>query len=182
MGTAIVFDPDGNYGRVREIREAGVMPVAGLRYVASVTGPFKLVKVLTFDELDDLPDRLDSVLSHDGGSDDNAVVLGLSKIRRSQYLRNTAFVMIDTRVADPSTLLGEIGDAIGSDEADVVAGTFDILAVVVDDDEGGLNDKIFAIRRIDGVKRTVSLRVMDYVSTSKNAQGEHKVSAAETDS
>lgn len=181
MSTAIVFDPDGNYARVREIREAGVMPIAGLRYVASVTGPFKLVKVLTFDELEDLPDRLDAVTSQDDGSDENAVVVGLSKIRRSQYLKNTAFVMIDTRVPDPSTLLGAIGDAIGSDEADVVAGTFDILAVVVDDGDNGLNDKIFAIRRVEGVKRTVSLRVMDYMSTSENAKGEHKVRAAEAD-
>ena len=75
MGTAFVFDPDGSYGRVREIRENGVMPVAGLRYVASVTGPFKLVKVINFDELGDLPDKLDSVSSQDGGSDDNALAL-----------------------------------------------------------------------------------------------------------
>jgi DNA-binding Lrp family transcriptional regulator len=177
MGTAFVFDPDGSYGRVREIRAAGVMPVAGLRYVASVTGPFKLVKVLAFDELDDLPDKLDSV----GSSDDNAIALYASKIRKSQYRANTAFVMIDTRVPDPSSLLGAIADAIGSDEADVVAGAFDILAVVVDDDEQGLNDKIFAIRRVDGVKRTVSLRVMDYVSTSENAPDDHRVEQAKAD-
>jgi hypothetical protein len=179
MGTAFVFDPDGGYGRVREIREAGVMPVAGLRYVASVTGPFKLVKVITFDELGDLPDTLDSVTSQDGGSDDNALALFGSKIRRSEYKANTAFVMIETRVADPSGLLEEVGEAIGSDEADVVAGTFDILAVVVDDEERGLSDKIFAIRGIQGVRRTVSLRVMDYVSTSDNAPSDHKVGEAE---
>src|SRR6187200_3140708 len=161
MGTAFVFDPDGNYGRVREIREAGVMPVAGLRYVASITGPFKLVKVISFDTLGDLPDKLDSVSSQDGGSDDNAITLFVSKIRKSEYRTNTAFVMIDTRAADPRDLLEEVTDAIGSDEADVVAGTFDILAVVVDDDEDELSRKIFAIRRIDGVKRTMSLRVMD---------------------
>jgi hypothetical protein len=181
MGTAFVFDPDGSYGRVREIRAAGVMPVAGLRYVASVTGPFKLVKVLAFDDLDDLPDKLDSIGSHDDGSDDNAIALYASKIRKSQYRANTAFVMIDTRVPDPSSLLGAIAEAIGSDEADVVAGAFDILAVVVDDDEDGLSEKIFAIRRIDGVKRTVSLRVMDYVSTSPNAPDDHRAKEAESD-
>jgi hypothetical protein len=181
MGTVFVFDPDGSYGRVREIRGNGVMPVVGLRYVASVTGPFKLVKVINFEELGDLPDKLDSVSSQDGGSDDNAIALFGSKIRRSQYRTNTAFVMIQTRVADPSTLLEEITEAIGSDEADVVAGTFDILAVVVDDDEQGLNDKIFAIRRLEGVKRTMSLRVMDYVSTSENAPDDHRVEQAEAD-
>src|SRR5215831_4398188 len=135
MGTAFVFDPDGSYGRVRQIRESGVMPIAGLRYVASVTGPFKLVKVLNFDNLADLPDKLDAVSSQDGGSDDNALAVYASKIRKSEYRVNTAFVMIETRVPDPSELLEEITEAIGSDEADVVAGTFDILAVVVDDDE-----------------------------------------------
>ena len=178
MGTVIVFDPEGNYGRVREIREAGVMPVAGLRYVASVTGPYKLVKVMNFDGLDGLPDRLDLV-QRDDGSDGNAVVIGLSKIRRSQYKRHTAFVLIETRVADPSTLLDEIADAIGSDEVDVVAGEVDIIAVVVDDDEENLSRKIYAIRRIDGVKRTQTLRVMDYVSTSENAPSDHKVDPAE---
>jgi len=84
-------------------------------------------------------------------------------------------------VPDPSTLLGAIAEAIGSDEADVVAGAFDILAVVVDDDEDGLSEKIFAIRRIDGVKRTVSLRVMDYVSTSPNAPDDHRAKEAESD-
>jgi DNA-binding Lrp family transcriptional regulator len=87
--------------------------------------------------------------------------------------------MIQTRVADPSGLLEAIAEAIGSDEADVVAGTFDILAVVVDDDEEDLSKKVFAIRRIEGVKRTVSLRVMDYVSTSENAPDDHRVEQAE---
>jgi hypothetical protein len=179
MGTAFVFDPDASYGRVRDIRETGAMPVTGLRYVASVTGPFKLVKVLSFDDLDELPDRLDSIGSQDGGSDDNAVVIGASKIRKSEYRKNTAFVLIETQVANPSNLLDQIADAIGSDEADVVAGTFDILACVVDEDEENLSRKIFAIRRIEGVKRTVSLRVMDYVSTSENAPDDHRVSEAD---
>ena len=60
-----------------------------------------------------------------------------------------------------------------------MAGDFDILACVVDDDEESLARKIFDIRGIEGVKRTVSLRVIDYVSTSENAPDDHKVSAAE---
>jgi uncharacterized protein with GYD domain len=60
----------------------------------------------------------------------------------------------------------------------VVMGEFDMLAVVVADDEGTLGSRIVDIRRIDGVNRTVSLRVIDYVSTSegaKNVEGDHYV-------
>jgi hypothetical protein len=179
MGTAFVFDPDGSYGRVRDIRQAGVMPVAGLRYVASVTGPFKLVEVVNFDDLVDLPDRVDA-LSQGGGLGDppNAVVKGESKVRRSEYKSHTAFVRIDVRPADPEELRGAVENAIGSDEVDVVVGDFDMLACVVDDDEDSIGSKILDIRRIDGIKRTVSLRVIDYVSTSPNASGDHKVEEA----
>jgi DNA-binding Lrp family transcriptional regulator len=58
-------------------------------------------------------------------------------------------------------------------------GDFDMLAVVVADDEDSLGSQILQIRRIDGVKRTESLRVMDYVSTSENAPDGHRVSAAD---
>ena len=47
MDTAFVFDPKGNYQVVGKIREAGAMPVAGLRYVASVVGPYKIFQVVT---------------------------------------------------------------------------------------------------------------------------------------
>ena len=66
----------------------------------------------------------------------------------------------------------------GKPEADVVVGDFDILACVVDDDEDELHQKILDLRAIDGVKRTVSLRVIDYVSTSDNAPDDHRVSPA----
>lgn len=185
MGTAFVFDPTGNYQVVEAIREATVMPAVGLRYVAAVTGPFKIFKVVDFDALDQLDDTLDS-LSGEGVSLDppNAVVIGTAKVRRSRYLSHTALVRIDVTVADPADLLNQIKRAIGPDseggvEADVVAGDFDILACVVDDDEESLARRIFDIRGIEGVKRTVSLRVIDYVSTSENAPDDHKVSAAE---
>ena len=87
------------------------------------------------------------------------------------------------RAADPAVLMDQIKDAIGPDsddgvEADVVEGDFDILACVVADDEDALRTKILNIRGIDGVKRTVSLRVIHYVSTSENAQGDHRVDPA----
>jgi len=181
MNTAFVFDPTGNYKLVGKIREQGQMPTPGLRYVASVTGPYKVFQVVTFEALAGLDDQLDS-LPGGGGSEDppNAIVLGAAKVRRSTYRLHTALVMIHVRVADPETLLPQIGEAIGVEpdgepEADVVVGDFDILACVVADDEDELLQKILDLRRIDGVKRTVSLRVMDYVSTSENAPDDHRV-------
>lgn len=187
MSTAFVFDPAGNYKVVGKIREQGQMPTPGLRYVASVTGPYKVFQVVSFEALAELDDQLDS-LPGGGGSEDppNAIVLGAAKLRKSTYRALTALVRIDVRVADPATLLTAIGDVIGVDpddpdgkpEADVVVGDFDILACVVDDDEAALHQKLLDIRAIDGVKRTVSLRVIDYVSTSDNAPDDHRVSAA----
>ena len=183
MNTAFVFDPTGNYKLVGKIRDQGQMPTPGLRYVASVTGPYKVFQVVTFEALAELGDQLDS-LPGGGGSEDppNAITKGggAAKVRRSTYLAHTALVRINVRVPDPATLLTAIGEVIGVDEdgdpeADVVAGDFDILACVVADDEGELHQKILDLRRIDGVKRTVSLLVMDYVSTSENAPDDHRV-------
>jgi uncharacterized protein with GYD domain len=187
MATAFVFDPRGNYKVVRKIREAGTMPAIGLRYVASVTGPYKIFQVVDFDATVQLDDRLDS-LPGAGGSDDppNALALrpGQAKVRRSTYLAHTALVRIDVSVADPNDLMDAIKQAIGPDsddgvEADAVVGDFDILACVVADDEETLAAKILNLRGIEGVERTVSLRVIDYVSTSENAPDDHRVSAAD---
>ena len=184
MSTAFVFDPTGDYKVVGKIQEQGQMPTPGLRYVASVTGPYKIFEVVSFEALAELDDQLDS-LPGGGGSEDppNAIVIGAAKLRKSTYRAHTALVRIDVRVTDPATLLTPIAEVIGVDpdgkpEADVVVGDFDILACVVDDDEADLHQKILDIRAIDGVKRTVSLRVIDYVSTSENAPDNHRVSAA----
>jgi hypothetical protein len=179
MSTAFVFHPDVSYERVQRIRDAEVMPAPGLRYVAAITGPWKIFEVVEAETLDDLAKRLDS-LSDVGGSGDppNAIVVGAGKVKRSEYRTHTALVRIDVRVDDSRVLLPAITQAIGSDEADVVMGDFDILACAVDDDESGLVEKIHGIRRIDGVKRTLSLRVLDYVSTSSHASGVYKVAPA----
>ena len=60
-------------------------------------------------------------------------------------------------------------------EVDSVMGNFDILACVSDDDEEELARKIMAIRKLKGVKRTVSLRVIDYRSRSDNAPDDKKL-------
>jgi hypothetical protein len=184
MATAFVFDPKGNYRVVGKIREAEQMPAEGLRYVASVTGPFKTFQVVEFGEIALLGDRLDA-LPGGGGSDDppNAIVPGAAKVRKSRYATHTAIVRIDARPADPGILLPQIREVIGEDtdggvEADVVIGDFDILACIVDDDEEIIKAKILGLRGIDGIRRTVSLRVIDYVSTSDNAPPENRVEPA----
>jgi hypothetical protein len=184
MDTVFVFDPNGNRRIVGKILDAGVMPVPGLRYVASITGPYKTVQVMTYEALSELGDRLDS-LPGGGGTDDppTAVVSGNAKVRRSTYADFTAFVMMDVRVPNPETLMDQIEAVIGSDdegvEADVVEGDFDILACIVDEDRDGIRDKILALRGIQGVRRTVTLNVIAYVSTSPNAPDERRVQPAE---
>jgi hypothetical protein len=172
-----VFDPVGSYDIVRQVREAKVMPTQGLRYVASVTGPWKVFKVMAVRQTEGLVDvaaRLDAP-----GDPETAISLRAAQIRKSTYLRHTALVRIDTSVADPTTLVAQIAEAIESDteppEIDVVAGAFDILACVVADDETSLGRKILKVREINGVERTKSLHVIDYVSISQNAPKEHRV-------
>jgi DNA-binding Lrp family transcriptional regulator len=174
--TAFVFAPDASYGLVQQIRSAGAMPVAGLRYVASVTGPWKIVKIVTFDGLGQLADRLESL--SEAGDPPTAISFGRAQVKRSEYRTHTAFIRIDVRVDDPRTLIDEITGKIGSDEADAVTGDFDIFACVTDDEEDELMRKILAVRAIDGVKRTTSLRVIDYVSTSADAPDDHRVEPA----
>jgi hypothetical protein len=204
MDTAFVFDPKGSYDVVRKIRRAGRMPSPGLRYVASVTGPYKLFHVVEFDALDRsdrldrldgrLDDRLDALPGAEGSVDPPTALAmdrGKAKVRRSSYREHTALVRIHVSVADPRDLLRAIEEAIGTDsedaresdedlnvEADVVVGDFDILACVVDDEEEGLAEKIMNLRRIEGIEHTVTLRVIDYVSTSPYAPEGHQVSAA----
>jgi DNA-binding Lrp family transcriptional regulator len=176
-----VFDADASYGIVRQIREAGAMPSRGLRYVAAVTGPWKVFKVMTIastEGLVDVASRLDAP-----GDPETATSFRSAQVRKSMYRRHTALVRIQTSVADPETLIEQIREAIGSEngqvEADVVVGAFDILACVVDDDETSLGQKILNVRRIDGVTRTTSLRVIDYVSTSGHAPEDHRVAPAD---
>lgn len=169
-----VFDPNANYAIVDDIRRAGVMPTKGLRYVASVSGRWKVFKVMSFKGLAEVPKRLDSP-----GDPETAISFSPAKVRRSTYRKHTALVRIDTDVPDPShTLIHDIGTAIGTDEVDIVAGPFDLLACIVDDNEAKIGEKILSIRRIKGVKRTMSLRVFDYVSTSPNAPKGNRVQPA----
>ena len=180
MGSAFVFDPDASYRRVDAIREANEMP-EGAHLVASVTGPWKIVSIVDYDGLSLLPGRVEGLAGQGGGSGDPetaTVIGGQSKVKRSKYANEMAFVRIQVRGdADPMGLLDEVAAKIDSDEVDAVVGDFDILACAVADDETKLATKILAVRAIGGIKRTTSLRVIDFVSESPDAPDGHRIPA-----
>lgn len=173
-----VFDEDASYGLVEDIKNAGVMPTPGLRYVAAVTGPWKIFKVIVFEDVRSLAPPLDSP-----GDPNTATSFNTDKVRRSVYKDHTALVRIETDVADPASLLPDIAAALDTTveelEADVVVGDFDILVCLVDDDETNLGPMVLAIRGVSGVRRTVTLKVINYASTSENAPSDHRVEPAE---
>jgi DNA-binding Lrp family transcriptional regulator len=167
--SAFVFFPDADPGLIGALRDGGMPP--GVRYVASVTGSSQVIAVLEYDELTELPAIIRSLSE----GDSTAVPLALSQIRRSEYREETAFVRIHAKVDDPETLLAPIREAIGSDEADVVFGDFDILACVVGDSIEDLKTRVIgSLRGIDGIGRTETLVVIDYVSLSENAPDGHR--------
>jgi DNA-binding Lrp family transcriptional regulator len=167
--SAFVFFPDADLGLIDTLRDSGMPP--GVRYVASVTGSSQVIAVLSYDELTELPAIIRSLSE----GDSTAVPLALSQIRRSEYREETAFVRIHTKVDDPRTLLPPIRDAIGSDEADVVFGDFDILACMVGDSIEDLKTRVIgSLRGIDGIGPTETLVVIDYVSLSENAPDGHR--------
>lgn len=176
--SAFVFDPETGYGRVSDIRSGDKMMPAGVHLVASVTGPWNLVGIVDFDDLGQLPALVDAVRGRNDRGDPNTattVRAGHSKVKRTVYDDQMAFIRIETRQTDPSVLLDGIYEAIGSEEADLVAGDFDILACAAAPSLDQLAAKIFAVRALDGVKRTVSLRVIDYVSGADDAPDDHRL-------
>jgi hypothetical protein len=179
MGSAFVFDPDAGYGRVDAIRAANEMP-EGVHLVASVTGPWKIVSIVDYDGLAQLPGRVEGLAGQGGGDPETATTVfgAQSRVKRSVYANEMAFVRIQARGdADPMGLLEEVEAKIDSDEVDAVVGDFDILACAVADDETNLAEKILAVRAINGIKRTTSLRVIDFVSESPYAPDGHRIPA-----
>ena len=144
--SAFVFFPDADPGLIGTLRGSGMPP--GVRYVASVTGSSQIIAVLEYDELTELP----AIIRALSEGESTAVPLAMSQIRKSEYREETAFVRIHTKVDDPRTLLPPIRDAIGSDEADVVFGDFDILACMVGDSIEDLKTRVIdSLRGIDGI-------------------------------
>jgi hypothetical protein len=172
MGTAFVFSPDAKYGFV-ETGEFGI----NVWYVASVSGPWKIFAVIDFDDVRDVANVVDAVFKQTDATGDPETALTLipASVRHHTYFSNTALVRIDTDVPDPGALIYHIQKVTGSEEVDSVMGNFDLLACVSDDDEKELARKIMAIRELEGVTRTVSLRVIDYRSRSDNAPEDKKL-------
>ena len=172
MGTAFVFSPDAKYGFV-ETGEFGI----NVWYVASVSGPWKIFAVIDFDDVRDVGNVVDAVFKQTdaAGDPETALTLIPASVRHHTYFSNTALVRIETDVPDPGDLIDEIKRVTGSDEVDSVMGNFDILACVGDEDEAELARKIIAIRQLEGVTRTVSLRVIDYRSRSGDAPDDKKL-------
>jgi DNA-binding Lrp family transcriptional regulator len=169
VNSAFVFFPDADPGMIDQLRNSG-MP-RGVSYVASVTGSSQVIAVLVYGQLTELPAIIRSLSE----GDSTAVPLGTSQIRKSEYLEETAFVRIHTKVSDPGTLLAPIRESIGSNEADVVFGDFDILACMVGDSLEDLKTRLIgSLRTIDGISRTETLVVIDYVSLSENAPEGHR--------
>jgi hypothetical protein len=171
-GTVFVFSPDAKYGFV----ETGVFG-ANVWYVASVSGPWKIFAVIDFDDFGDVGDVVDAVFKHPdaAGDPETALTLIPASVRHHTYFSNTALVRIETNVPDPGDLIEDIKRVTESDEVDSVMGNFDILACIGVEDEDELARKIMAIRKLKGVKRTVSLRVIDYRSRSDNAPDDKKL-------
>jgi hypothetical protein len=172
MGTVFVFSPDAKYGFVTS-GEFG----DNVWYVASVGGPWKIFAVIDFDDVGDVGDVVDAVFKQTdaAGDPETALTLVPASVRHRTYFSNTALVRIETDVPDPRDLIEDIGRVTDSDEVDSVMGNFDILACVGDEDEDELARKIMAIRKLKGVKRTVSLRVIDYRSRSDDAPDDKKL-------
>jgi hypothetical protein len=172
MGTAFVFSPDAKYGFVTS-GEFG----DNVWYVASVSGPWKIFAVIDFDDVRDVGDVVDTVFKQTdaAGDPETALTLIPASVRHNTYFSNTALVRIETEVPDPGALIEDIQRVADSEEVDSVMGNFDILACVSDEDEEELARKIMAIRKLKGVKRTVSLRVIDYRSRSDNAPDDKKL-------
>ena len=173
MRTVFVFSPDAKYGFV-ETGDFG----DNVWYVASVSGPWKIFAVIDFDDVGDVGDVVDAVFKQTDAAGDPETALTLfvpASVRHNTYFSNTALVRIETDVPDPRDLIEVIQRVTESDEVDSVMGNFDILACVGDEDEHELARKIMAIRKLEGVKRTVSLRVIDYRSRSDNAPDDKKL-------
>jgi hypothetical protein len=142
-----------------------------------VSGPWKIFAVIDFDDVRDVANVVDAVFKQTDATGDPETALTLipASVRHHTYFSNTALVRIDTDVPDPGALIYHIQKVTGSEEVDSVMGNFDLLACVSDDDEEELARKIMAIRELEGVTRTVSLRVIDYRSRSDNAPDDKKL-------
>lgn len=184
MEEVYVFSEHAAYELIDGFRGGG-MP-RGLRYAASITGPWRVFGILDVDDLSDFP----TVLTEGkiGSETDVVATYRLERVlKRSAYHPVSAFVRIHTGDVDPEgegtgreavTLLEEIRRKAAGDgeegEAESVMGAFDVLAYVGGENAADLADRIRAIRELPAVLKTLTMRVIDYVSTNPDAPEGHR--------
>jgi Lrp/AsnC ligand binding domain len=156
---AYVFVPEASPDVIAKLRESGLP--RGIRYVASVTGPWDLFAIATFDDLGDLP----GIVATMNVDPTTALAIKPYYTKTSAYHDHSAFVRINLGEGDPLAVLEGVRDAIGSHEANLVLGDFDMLAYVGANSEDALIQTILhRLRKVPGIRRTVTLRVIDYLT------------------
>jgi len=175
---AYIFSPDASYELVSKMRHSGLP--SGVHLVASVTGPWPIVAIAEFDDLTELPAIVESLFGGKrGGSVDppTAYARGPNSVKSGVYADEMAFVRMTIQGVDEdglSDLLGQVQEAIGSDEVNAVFGDFDVFACVAGDEVSDVMTKIFQLRAIDAIVTTMTLWIIDYVSAADDAPREYR--------
>ena len=167
---AFVFLPEVAPDFISKFAEQGLP--AGIRYAASCTGPWQGLAIAEFDTYAELP----SIVNTLANDPPTAVGIRPTYTKKSDFHPYSAFVRIHVGEEGPRSVLEAVRGAIGSKEADLVLGDFDIVAYVGADTEEELVDTIlYRVARISGVRKTVTCHVIDYRTTSQKADDQHRV-------
>jgi hypothetical protein len=165
---AYMFLPKADPAFTETFRKDGLPP--GIRYAASVTGPWQGFAIASFGELAALPRIIAGIAS----DPPTALALQPRYLKKSSYDPVSAFVRIHIGEGGPKSVLEDVREAIRSHEAEIVLGDFDILAYVGAGDEDELIETIlYRLHRVPGIGRTVTLHVIDYVTSNPAAGKQH---------
>jgi hypothetical protein len=167
---AFVFLPEVSPDFIAKFHEHGLPP--GIRYAASCAGPWQGFAIAEFNEYSELPGIV-STLANDPPT---AVGIRPTYTKKSDFHPYSAFVRIHVGEEGPRSVLEAVRGAIGSKEADLVLGDFDVIAYVGAQSEDELVDTIlYRVATISGVRKTVTCHVIDYRTTSEKADDDHRV-------
>src|SRR5919199_1924557 len=175
---AYLFSADADPAMIRRF-EGQELP-KGVRFVASVSGPWQVFAAAELeDPTTDLPRIVNELFGAGQGTaaadPSTALNIGPSYVRRgTDYFENIALIRIHVSGRDPSDVLDEVRSFIGSEEANLVLGDFDILTCVSTPRYDDLVKTILSLRTVEGIGRTTSLRVIDYMSLGKDAPERHR--------
>ena len=166
---AYIFLPDVAPDFITNFGQRGLPP--GIRYAASITGPWQGFAIASFDDFGELP-----LITNALATDASGIGIRPTYTKKSGFDPVSAFVRIHVGEGAPRSVLQDVRNAIGSKEADLVLGDFDIIAYVGADTEEELVDTIlYKVSRIPGIQKTVTCRVIDYRTTSGEADEDHRV-------